>query len=227
MVKLAVDPPRARRADAQRNRIRVLNAARAAFGEQGDETCVASIAQRAGVGIGTVYRHFPTKEALREALIFEQLESLAGELAAARAEEPDAWSAFRRFFLAAARMQIRDRSLMQFLAGTSVTVSELERARSEMYGRARALMREAQRQGAMRGDVEPGDLPLLLGGIAQVLTGGVPRAEKLGERLVAIVLDGLESPGNTPLLGHALGPKEIGALFYGTDMADEASARLR
>jgi len=214
VVKLAVDPPRPQRADAQRNRARILDAARAAFAEEGERTCVAAIAERAGVGIGTVYRHFPTKDALREALILERLRALVAELAAARVEEPDAWSAFRRFFLAGARMQIRDRSLMQFIAGGAIAAPELEHERSQLYARARRLIREAQRQGAMRGDVEPGDLPLLLGGIAQVLAGAVPRAEEVGERLVAIVLDGLAAPGSTPLVGHALSQAEIGRLFY-------------
>jgi AcrR family transcriptional regulator len=207
-------PPQLR-ADARRNRARILEAARAAFSEQGFETHVAAIAERAGVGVATLYRHYPTKEALLEALILDRLESLSDELAATRAEEPDAWSAFERFFLFAARLQVRDRSLMQFIAGAGTSASLLETRRAELYEQARRLVEDAQREGSMRADVEPGDLPLLLGGIVQVLSGLTTRADELGARCATIVLDGLRAPGSAPLPGHALDATEINQLFRG------------
>jgi len=186
------------------------------------------IAELAGVGVGTVYRHFPTKDALREALILERLRALLAELDAATREEPEAWPAFRRFFLAGADLQIRDRSLMQFIAGVTISGHELERERSRLYARARTLMRAAQREGTMRADVDAGDLPLLLGGIAQVIAGAGPRAVEFGERLVAIVLDGLAAPGSTPLRGRGPSQQEIGELFYGAVRpAEQGSERSR
>jgi len=223
----AADASRHLRADAQRNRERILEAARGAFADEGAQTHVAAIAERAGVGVGTVYRHFPTKEALRDALIADRLETLQAELVAARKEEESAWTGFRRFFRAVAHMQIRDRSLMEFIAGASIGSAELEQQRDRLYAQARELMRDAQREGAMRTDVEPGDMPLLLGGIAQVLAGAVPRAEELGERCVAIVLDGLVAPGTTPLTGRALDRPEIRSLFQGCTAAAQTAPRRR
>jgi AcrR family transcriptional regulator len=220
------EPSRQLRADAVRNRTRILDAARCAFADQGTETHVVAIAERAGVGVGTVYRHFPTKEALRDALIGDQLETLEAELVAARTDESTAWDAFRRFFRAVALMQIRDRSLMQFIAGTSIGSGELERKRDQLYAQARGLMQDAQREGAMRQDAEPGDIPLLLGGIAQVLAGATPRADELGERCVAVVLDGLAAPGSTPLPGHALDQAQVRRLFHG-DTGRERSTKAR
>src|SRR5919199_2999337 len=100
------EPPAARplRADAARNRDRVLRAARDAFAESGLEVGVEEIARRAGVGKGTLYRRFPTKEALVNAIFEDRLDEL--EALAARAErEGDAWAAFARFMGEAARMQ--------------------------------------------------------------------------------------------------------------------------
>ena len=201
------------RADARRNHTRILEAARAAFSEHGFETHVAAIAERAGVGVGTLYRHFPTKEALLEALILDRLESLSDELAATQAEERDAWSAFERFFLFAARLQVRDRSLMQFITGAGTSAALLEAKRADLYEQTRGLVEDAQRQGMMRADVEPGDLPLLLGGIVQVLSGLTTRADEVGARCAAIILDGLRAPGSAPLPGRALDASEIDELF--------------
>jgi AcrR family transcriptional regulator len=223
----ATEQPPQLRADARRNHTRILEAARAAFSEHGSETHVAAIAERAGVGVGTLYRHFPTKEALLEALILDRLESLSEELAAARAEEPDAWSAFERFFLFAARLQVRDRSLMQFIAGAGTSAALLETKRAELYEQARRLVEDAQREGSMRADVEPGDLPLLLGGIVQVLAQLTARAEELGARCAAIVLDGLRAPGFAPLPGRALDARDIDQLFRGCGHLSEQRAVTR
>src|SRR5918912_4352335 len=91
------------RADAARNRARVLDAARGAFAESGLGVGVEEIARRAGVGKGTLYRRFPTKEALVRA-IFDDILAEYERLAAAAAEEPDAGEAFARFLDGAARM---------------------------------------------------------------------------------------------------------------------------
>jgi AcrR family transcriptional regulator len=220
------EPSRQIRADALRNRASILDAARRAFADQGTETHIVAIAERAGVGVGTVYRHFPTKEALRDALIADQLEAMEAELVGARAAEASAWDAFRRFFRAVAQMQIRDRSLMQFITGTSIGSVELELKRDQLYAQARDLMQAAQEEGSMRQDAEPGDIPLLLGGIAQVLAVATTRAHELGERCVAIVLDGLAAPGSTPLPGHALDQAQVRKLFRG-EASRERSTKAR
>src|SRR5918996_6567887 len=86
-------PEKPLRADARRNRERVLKAARAVFADQGIDAQIDDVAKRAKVGVGTVYRHFPTKEALVDAIVRERFEELAG-YAQEALERADAWEAF-------------------------------------------------------------------------------------------------------------------------------------
>src|SRR3954452_7462424 len=95
------------RADARRNRERVIEAARSAFAEAGADLPMEEIARRAGVGIGTVYRHFPNKEALLDALVAEQLTLFIERTRAALAED-DAWEAFRDMVRKGASAQAED-----------------------------------------------------------------------------------------------------------------------
>src|SRR5271155_5745707 len=103
------------RADARRNRDRVLEAARAAFGAEGSDVSLDEIARRAGVGAGTVYRHFPTKEALFEAVVLDRIRELVGE-ARALSDVPDPGRAFSSFVERLAREGARKRDLVEALA---------------------------------------------------------------------------------------------------------------
>src|SRR5579871_6564858 len=87
---------RPKRADAQRNYAKLLAAAREAFAEGGESTSLEEIARRAGVGIGTLYRHFPTRQALLEALYVEEVDEVCRS--ASRAEGDDAWSDLNEWF---------------------------------------------------------------------------------------------------------------------------------
>src|SRR5438876_12296106 len=108
MTPTAIDlpqaPDRAQRADARRNRKRVLEAARRCMARKGTDAQIEEIARLAGVGVGTVYRHFPTKDDLIEALALARFERLA-ELAREALEEDDAWLAFGAVLRASARPQ--------------------------------------------------------------------------------------------------------------------------
>ena len=107
--------PRPLRADARRNRERVLKAARAVFSAKGREAHLEDVARRAKVGVGTVYRHFPTKAALLEALAREQFEILT-RWAHEAEEAPDAWAAFNAMIWRGAELQSADRALMEAVA---------------------------------------------------------------------------------------------------------------
>ena len=107
--------PRPLRADARRNRESILKAARAVFSAQGRDAHLDDVARRAQVGMGTVYRHFPTKEALLEALAREQFEILTGWAREAQ-DEPDAWAALEALIWRGAELQASDRALMEAVA---------------------------------------------------------------------------------------------------------------
>ena len=125
------------RADAQRNLGRVLDAAAEAFAEHGADVSVDEIARRAGVGHATVFRRFPTKDALIEAVVLKSVSELVAAAEAAL-EEPDAGEAFRHFVWRAAELQSRDRALFEGLGRCVATpeVGELQVAVAKVVARA-------------------------------------------------------------------------------------------
>ncbi len=185
-----------RRADARRNRERVLEAARAAFAEEGLDAQVPAIARLAGVGVGTVYRHFPTKEALVEALAqahFAHLIELAEEALAAPG---DPWESLRALLWRSARLLAEDRGLAEIAANRPEAIGAASaRAQERLEGLAGQLMARAQEAGVMRPDATPADISLVmcgLGKIAALQRSGKPVS---WERYLTIVLDGLRTQG--------------------------------
>jgi AcrR family transcriptional regulator len=181
---------RPRRADARRNRDRVLEAARAAFAAEGSDASLDDIARRAGVGAGTVYRHFPTKEALFEAVVFDRMGELIEE-AGARSADPDPGRAFSSFVELLAREGARKRDLVETLSSDGVQLQLGEapvlRALIDALGQ---LLERAQRAGAVRRDIGVHDVMALLTGAAYALGHGRADDEQSG-RLLAIMYDGL------------------------------------
>lgn len=181
---------RALRADARRNRARVLEAAEAAFASKGTSVSTEEIARDAGVGIGTVFRHFPTKEALLEAVVVGRLERLAAEAASlATAEDPG--SAFFSFFASAVDRSATKIALADALAAAGVDV---ERAAAEVGRELRrtmgVLLGRAQAVGAVREDATVADVIALLVGASRAAEhAGWDRGVQT--RTVAIMLDGL------------------------------------
>jgi AcrR family transcriptional regulator len=179
------------RADAQRNYARLLSAASAAFTEHGaDDVSLEEIARRAGVGIGTLYRHFPTRQALLEAVYRDQVEILR-----ARADEllesgtpADALAAWLRALMA---FMSTKRSLTTVMLATLSKESELMTACSKvMKDSAEALVARAQAAGVIRMDVTSTDLIRLLHGVS-IATERQPTDPGQANRLFALVLDGL------------------------------------
>src|SRR5688500_19673412 len=110
-------PPRAQRADARRNREAIVEAARELMATDGTDAQMDDIARAAGVGVGTVYRHFPTKDDLIVALVGDRFARLA-ERAAEALSEDDPWEAFCDLMRYSAEIQIRDRALSEFISST-------------------------------------------------------------------------------------------------------------
>jgi AcrR family transcriptional regulator len=182
------------RADARRNRARVLEAATAAFASDGLLVPLDEIARRAGVGAGTVYRHFPTKEALFEAVILHRVQSLVAEARAlATADEPG--EAFFGFIDHMTRESAAKRDLIDALAGTGVDVTaNLKEVNRELRDAIAQLLTGAQQAGAVRSDIGITHLMALLRATF-LATYQADGAEELTSGVMAIVCDGLRTQG--------------------------------
>jgi len=178
------------RADARRNRERVMKAARAAFAEHGSDAQMDDVARRAKVGVGTVYRHFPTKEALYAALIEDTFAGVAARSRAAL-ENEDAWQAFTEMMWDAGRSLAGDRALAEAMQADivvqpSAAVHELQ----EVFG---TVCERAKAAGSMRADAVVDDIPMLMCGIGAAALRKRHVCENAWRRHLAIVLDGLRA----------------------------------
>jgi AcrR family transcriptional regulator len=183
--------PRPMRADAQRNYTRLLSAAMAAFTEHGaDDTSLEEIARRAGVGIGTLYRHFPTRQALLEAVYRDQVEALR-----ARADElmgsdaPD--EALAAWLRALMTFSSTKQNLISALLATIGKESDLLSTCSKvLWDAAEILLKRAQEAGAVRADADARDLIRLVHAV-NIATQRAPTDPGQSERLLGLILDGL------------------------------------
>jgi len=197
-MKDAAEGERALRADAARNRGRILKAAQRAFAEHGLDVPLEDVAERAGVGIATVYRRFPTRDDLIVACFEHRLEEYA--LAAEEAlQAPDGWSGFRGYVERICGMQAADRGLKDVLTRTFPDARALEANRARGYELSVRLIERAQAEGTLRSDLVPEDLVLLLMANAGVVQGMGTAAPDGPRRFVALLLDGLRSEGATEL----------------------------
>lgn len=179
------------RADARRNRARILAAAEEVFAEHGAAASTEDVASRAGVAIGTVFRHFPTKNDLLRAIMKNLLERLTAEVVALSAEGDPATGLFvfftRMVEQAAAKKTVAD---LLMRTGLDVQIAEPVQALAEGIG---DLLARAQRAGAVRADVQIGDVMALLTSTCQgALHSGWD--DDLRRRTLAIIFDGLRTP---------------------------------
>ena len=202
--------PRPLRADAERNRQRILRAAAEVFTERGLQATLDDVAERAGVGVGTVYRRFPDKEALVEALFTERLDTLAGFAEQALAE-PDPWVGLVTFLEQAASVIARDRGLRQILMFAKYGRDRVANARSCMQPLVTRIIQRAQDSGDVRSDLQPTDIPLIEFMLASAAEYAGQVRPEIWRRYLALILDALR-PGRataTHLPEPALTPDEM------------------
>jgi AcrR family transcriptional regulator len=178
---------RPKRADARRNYEKVLAAARDAFAEGGESTALEEIARRAAVGIGTLYRHFPNRQALVEALYLDEVEEVCR--AAAELEDVgDPWEAlsswFQRFIRYMATKRALASELLNYLEPDAALFTS---CRAALFSAGEPLLTRAQDAGVVRADVSIGDVIQMVIGIAKIPTSEPGQAE----HLVRVALDGL------------------------------------
>jgi AcrR family transcriptional regulator len=178
------------RADARRNRAKVIAAARAVFGDQGVDAQMDDVARRADVGVGTVYRHFPTKDALLQALAEELFDELAAH-AREMLTVDDPWEAFARTLWYSAEKTAGDRAFAEILGARTVTPTDCP-GKTELTGTVEVMMKRAIAAGKMRPDVVIDDIGLIMCGIgsASAMPHSRPDAWR---RHLGIVLDGLRA----------------------------------
>jgi AcrR family transcriptional regulator len=197
---------RALRADARRNREAVLAAAKGLFAEQGLDAQMPDIARAAKVGVGTVYRHFPTKDDLIEALVTERFARIAerGTEALEQAKD-DPWEAFCEFMRFSVDLQANDRGLSQVMSARP-DVMEQHARDSGTLATSEKLLKLAQRAGSLRKDAEVEDVPMIICGLGHVTSAASAGRMAPGmswERFLAIVLDGMRTPGSQKLPARA------------------------
>ncbi|MEU5401069.1 TetR/AcrR family transcriptional regulator [Streptomyces sp. NPDC005963] len=191
------------RADALRNRERIVSAAREMFAELGPNVPLDEVARTAGVGNATVYRHFSDRAALVHAVVVSVLDRIHEQVRQA-AEEGDPFAAVRRFVHAAADERIG--ALCPMIAGDfDKDHPDLLAGRDRLEGAVRELIERAQAAGRMREDVGLGDLLVALGQLARPLPGTeCAKLDHFVHRHLQVFLDGLEAPARSQLAGRAV-----------------------
>jgi len=196
----ATHPPL--RKDAERNRRRILDAARELFAQRGLGVTLNDIAHHAGVGVGTVYRRFPDKTVLIETLFDESLEDIANRLRAA-AEDPDPWHGLVTFLEGQFEAQAMDQGLKELVTATPEGIARVARLRDQLLPLSESLIQRAKQSGAIHDDIAATDLAIVQLMIASVLDAAHEVEPEIWRRYLAIILRGFsarsEEPGRLPV----------------------------
>jgi AcrR family transcriptional regulator len=203
------------RKDAERNREKLVEAGRAVFAEQGPDASLEEVARRAGVGIGTLYRHFPTREALVEVIFEEHVAEMRAAAEDASAAD-DAWAGLVSFLerslqLQADNLPLRDVFLRHKTDGDG-RISEQRLRIGELLERAVARARE---QGSVREDLALSDVLFALWSFWPLLELTAPVAPRAWRRHLQILLDGMRPEAATPQRVRPLGRHQLEAVIEG------------
>jgi AcrR family transcriptional regulator len=207
---------RPRRQDAQRNRQRLLAAARVELSRGGIDVPMSDIARRAGVGIGTLYRHFPSRRHVLVELWLARQAALA-EAARAGLGNPDPWSGFCEMMREGAAIQVRETAFADMTRRRVGDHPDVVRARAEVMALIAAQVDRAQKAGVLRADIVAEDIPIMLFAIGDSGKGFWTVAPRLFERYLTIVLDGLRTPQPSELAHPPLAREQFEAAIRSGD----------
>jgi AcrR family transcriptional regulator len=204
-------PMSGRRAEAARNDQRILEAARAVLVADPDAP-VSAVAERAGVGIGALYRRYSGKEEMLQKVAADGLRRYVEIAEAALADEGDPWAAFRDFMRGI--VDARVHAITLSLAGTFTPTAEMAadaRRADELNER---LLERTRAAGAIRADIDVADLSLLFEQLAAIQLGDEERRHELRHRYLVLILDALRTPPSAPLPGPAPTSEEISRRWF-------------
>jgi AcrR family transcriptional regulator len=185
------------RRDAELNRQRIIVAAREVFSARGLEATLDDIAHHAKLGVGTVYRRFPSKEHLVEAMFADRLDDVV-EICEKALAEPDAWAGFVQFMEKTAELHSADRGLRDVMLGTTFGHDKVQHARDRLIPVCTQLIERARASGQLRADFEPTDMAAMHVMIGSVSDYGHGADPELWRRYVRIMLDGLRAQPGPP-----------------------------
>lgn len=186
------------RSDAEQNRDRIIEAARQVYRREGLNASMAGIARAAGVGIATLFRRFPTRMDLIAA-VFEDAMRQCRDGALAAREAESAWEGFRGYIETVCALQASNRGFAEVLTMNYGSAKGLERQRQETYEAFTDVIRRAKREGRLREDFSPEDLPILLMANAGVLNATGDAAPEASRRLVGHMLRAFSENGSEAL----------------------------
>jgi AcrR family transcriptional regulator len=214
------------RADARENRDRILLAARQVFADQGPGAPLEEIARQAGVGIATLYRRFPDRQALVRGVALDIWRRVAQEAQWALAEEPDAFRALTRYMHCA--LDLRIGAVMPALAGQVPIDDEVRGARDRSAALVQQMIDQAQAEGTLRPDVAFGDIGLLVIRLSRPYHSPFPRDldDRIAHRHLDLLIDGLRHVRDRPvatLSGPALTLEDLLTLPPAEPSADRPS----
>ncbi|MFI7024179.1 TetR/AcrR family transcriptional regulator [Micromonospora sp. NPDC049900] len=203
---------RALRRDARANRQRVIEAARQVFATHGVSVTYDDVARQAGVGVGTVYRRFPTKESLLAAALEESLERHAASIEAAL-HAPTDWDGLVRFLCRAAQLHATDRGVRDVELGAGFDERYLAQIRDRIMPIIRQLVARAHAEGTLRPDVTAEDIPVLLTMISEVAHHSRQVRPETYTRYLRLLIDGLRASPEVGDLGTPTTGTEVDALL--------------
>jgi len=206
--------PASLRRDARENRERILAAARVCFASRGVDVPVEEIAHRAGVGMGTLYRRFPTKEDLIDAVLTDALDAYTRTAERCLAVD-DPWAGFCGFLERALELHAENVALKDVLASGDHGAAGVEAARRRLRPLLARLVARAQDAGALRSDFSPRDMPIVFWTAGRVIEATAGVAPELWRRYLGLLLDGLGAEGATPLPRRPLSAAQLAQLHAG------------